>query len=253
VAWSLAEEERGEPARTLSDHAAERNFQVRRVERFHAAEFQDVFGGLRFHDVDDVVEGDPAEQLAIGVHHGHGGDVVARHETRDILLILLRLYLHDRLLHHVPHEPRRGGDDETRDGHDAAQDPSRVNRVPVKRLSYAHCAARFRGFSATVASSRTLTTSVDMRPPAESSGVIWASMGRRPVGSPRARPGGRRPTARRQVRRVVRHFHELGCVVGPTVMSRSSDAGRLHFPKHAGCQLGRELGNDPDSGCLVQG
>ena len=49
--------------------------------------FWHVLGLLLHEDVDDVVDRDDAEQLAVVGHDGHDVEVVLRHAARDVLLV----------------------------------------------------------------------------------------------------------------------------------------------------------------------
>ena len=58
------------------------------VGRGHTGHLFDVLGGLLFHNVDDVVDGDDADQPPFLVHHGHGHQVVVGELFRYALLVL---------------------------------------------------------------------------------------------------------------------------------------------------------------------
>ena len=66
VAVSISpEEECGEPAAALAHHGAKSDLYVWCVEGFHAAHALDVFRGLFFGDVENVVHGDDAQQQCL--------------------------------------------------------------------------------------------------------------------------------------------------------------------------------------------
>ena len=80
-----------------------RDLQVRRVERFHAAELLDVLGRLLLHDVDDVVDGDDALHPPFGVDHRDRHEVVLREEPADRLLVHVSPTLTTSVRHDVAH------------------------------------------------------------------------------------------------------------------------------------------------------
>lgn len=57
-----------------------------------AGEFEDVFGGFFFDDVDDVVDGDAPDEDAVGIENGEGAEVVFGGGAGDFFLVGVGLY-----------------------------------------------------------------------------------------------------------------------------------------------------------------
>ena len=74
------------PAR-LRMNVRKRRLEVRDVERLDGADLLHVLGLLLDEDVDDVVDRDDAEELAVLGHDRHDVQVVLRHAARDVLLV----------------------------------------------------------------------------------------------------------------------------------------------------------------------
>ena len=255
----FAEEQRGQPAGTLSDHPPERDRQIRRVERFHAAELQDVFCRLGFDDVHHVVKRDPAEELPAGVHHGDRRHVVASHQPGHVFLILLRLHLHRRLLHHVPHQFRRRGDDQTRDRDDAGEVPLCVDRIDLIELALvliALLADRFDRFR----DARVFPNAHHVRGHQAAGGVLRIFQQPVDVGAVGDLLQHRLALSCRQlgneVGRIVGRqlLHQLGRVLGTDGQEELLGMlGRFHLRERARGELGRQLRDHADAVCLVQG
>ena len=71
-------EKRAEPSRALPNHAPETDLHVWLIQRLHAAQLLHVFGLLFLNDVDHVVDGDDAHQMAGLAHHRNRDEVVVR-------------------------------------------------------------------------------------------------------------------------------------------------------------------------------
>jgi hypothetical protein len=80
----LADEEGGQPAAALFHHLPARDVEVRRFQRFGAAELLHLAGGAALGEFEDVVGGDDAEHASVGVDDGQG-DAVVTFELRDDL------------------------------------------------------------------------------------------------------------------------------------------------------------------------
>ena len=83
----LAHHQHGQPAGALLEHAADGHLHVRLVERLHAAEFLHVLGLLFLDRVDDIVDGNDAEETLAFVDDGHRHEVVLRREPDDFLAV----------------------------------------------------------------------------------------------------------------------------------------------------------------------
>jgi hypothetical protein len=83
----LADEERHEPAGALLQHAEDADLHVRLLERLHAGELVDVLRLLGDDRIDDVVDGDDAEHVALVVDDRDGEEVVLLDETCDFLAV----------------------------------------------------------------------------------------------------------------------------------------------------------------------
>jgi len=65
------------------------------------------------NDVDDVVDGNGADEPMALVHHRDSHEVVLRHHPRDLLLIRLGRHADDVLVPDRGHRGRRIGDEQT--------------------------------------------------------------------------------------------------------------------------------------------
>lgn len=82
----LADKQRAQPAGALLDHRQKTHLHIGLVESFHAAETMHVLGRFRDHRVDDVVDGDDAEELAV-VHDRDGEQIIFRDQLSNLFTI----------------------------------------------------------------------------------------------------------------------------------------------------------------------
>ena len=64
------------------------------------------------HEVEDLVDGDPADQLVVGVDDRRRHEVVALERARRVVGLLVLQELDRQRLHHVAHQRRRIGDEQ---------------------------------------------------------------------------------------------------------------------------------------------
>ncbi|CDX57455.1 hypothetical protein MPL3365_270058 [Mesorhizobium plurifarium] len=113
----LAEEQRAEPAGALLDHGEKTHLHIGLVQRLHAAEAMHVLGRLLDHRVDDVVDGDDAEDPAV-IDDRQSEQVVFGDGLRQVLAIGERRHRHrhavgrhrqDRILRVAGDQPAQSG------------------------------------------------------------------------------------------------------------------------------------------------
>ena len=97
----LAEEQRGEPAGALPDHAREPDVHVGLVERLRSADALDVLRRLCLGHVEHVVDGDDADQHAGRVGDGQRGAVVGPEGGHRGRLVVCRLQRDEPAVHQV--------------------------------------------------------------------------------------------------------------------------------------------------------
>jgi hypothetical protein len=66
-----------------------------------ASHLVDIFGSLLAHDVDNVVDGDQADQLIPLIDHWNSEDIVLGYQVRHLLLVLVGAYVDHVGDHHV--------------------------------------------------------------------------------------------------------------------------------------------------------
>ena len=99
----------GEPWQSRAHRVVPRSRDLLVLRR--AGEAQNVLRGLCLDGVEHVVERDVPEQSPDGIHHRHGNEIVAREQSRDLLLIRVRAHRGDRGAHECTHQlVRRGAD-----------------------------------------------------------------------------------------------------------------------------------------------
>ena len=110
----LLDEEDDEPHAALPDELEEAGPEVGQIEWLDAADLLQVLGLLLRQDVDDVVDGDDAEQGPSRVDHRHRVEVVLRHLAGDLFLVLLGRDGEDVGAHDVGEDVAGIGDDAAR-------------------------------------------------------------------------------------------------------------------------------------------
>ena len=97
----FAEKKENQPGRAFLDHSQKRNGGVRLVQRFHTAEFVDVFGRLLFGDVEHVVAGDDSNENAAGIGHRQRDPVVFSKSVKRRLLGIIYFEIDKRFVSDV--------------------------------------------------------------------------------------------------------------------------------------------------------
>ena len=103
----LTQEQGGQPSRAFSNHAAERDGDVGLIERLRAADPLNVFRGRGLRDVEDVVNGDNADEDAGRIGDRKRGAVLAAKHRDGGLLVVGRLQGDESPVHQVGHPVRR--------------------------------------------------------------------------------------------------------------------------------------------------
>ena len=98
-----------QPGNTASPGLKDAGAEVGLVAGQHSGHLLNVLGGLRLHDVHDVIDGDNAHQTALSIYDGHGQKVVLAEFLGDGFLILQRGDGDDIRVHDLPYLVLVGG------------------------------------------------------------------------------------------------------------------------------------------------
>ena len=108
----------------------------------------DVFIGFLSGDVQHIVDGNVANQLALLIDHGHGSQIVLAEQVHDHFLILLDGYLGRHGLHQVRQQRGGCGNQQPLRCNGARQAAVVIGRVNVENLAVDLCTAQvFDGFT----------------------------------------------------------------------------------------------------------
>ena len=95
----------------------------------HSGHLLKVFGGLLFHNVHYIVNGDDAHQPLFFIHHRQGDEVVLHHSGHRFFLILCGLGGNHICLHQIRYQLIIPGQQQLPDRHHALQLPAGIGNV----------------------------------------------------------------------------------------------------------------------------